>query len=457
MLFLPLVDVFGDAETVDCFSQASHVRAWLEVERALAAAQSEHGVIPTEAAAAIDAVARPEHVDLARLNERTLVVGYPILPLLEQLSGRSDEAARYLHWGATTQDIMDSGLALVCGRALDRIDVLTRAFGDGLARLADEHRGTVMPGRTHAQPAVPIALGGKLAVFVAELTRHVERLHAARRRAVVVQLFGAAGTAAALGETSRAVRRGVAERLGLGVVDVPWHIARDGLAEVGFVLAALAATCGKLAREVIELSRPEIGELAEVAGDHRGASSTMPQKANPIGSEAVVGMSILAAQHAGALLVALQGTHERAAGEWQAEWDALPLVFAAAGGALATAGHVVDGLRVFPKRMRENLERDGGSIMAEAAMMAVADVVGRGAAHALVYDASVLVRTKGVTLRAALDQTLEREVLAALPPLDSVLDPARYLGETDAIVTASLDGWEQVTRGDGAEAGTARP
>jgi 3-carboxy-cis,cis-muconate cycloisomerase len=157
MVFLPLADVFGDDQLEVCFSQTALVGAWLEVERALAATQAELGVIPVEAAAAIDAVAVPEHIDLGLLNERTRVVGYPILPLLEQLAGRSESAARHLHWGATTQDVMDTGLALVCSRAIDRIDVLARGLGDALARLADEHRTTVMPGRTHAQPAVPIA------------------------------------------------------------------------------------------------------------------------------------------------------------------------------------------------------------------------------------------------------------------------------------------------------------
>src|SRR5258708_7864574 len=197
MVFLPLVDVFGDEELTGCFSQDSLVGAWLEVERALALAQAEHGVIPAAAAAAIEAMAVPERIDLDRLNEATLVVGYPILPLLEQLGELSDDVARYVHWGATTQDIMDTGLALVCCRALARVDVLVHTFGEELARLAREHRATVMPGRTHAQPAVPITFGAKAAVLLAELTRHVERLHAARRRLAVVQLFGAAGAAAA--------------------------------------------------------------------------------------------------------------------------------------------------------------------------------------------------------------------------------------------------------------------
>ena len=296
---------------------------------------------------------------------------------------------------------------------------------------------------------MPITFGGKLAVWLAELTRHRERIRGARERAAVVQLFGAAGTAAALGPQSRAVRHGVAERLGLGAVDVPWHTARDGVAEVGFVLAATAGTCGKLAREVIELSRPEIGEVREEGGHLRGASSTMPQKENPVGSEAVVGLSILAAQHAGTLLAAMQGTHERAAGEWQAEWDALPLTCAAAAGALAGARSVVAGLGVFPERMRANLDEEGGSIMAEAAMMAVADVVGRADAHALVSEASSAARREGLSLQSALEQVLEPDILTAIAPLADLLEPASYLGETDEIVTNALAGWAHATSAGG--------
>src|SRR5437667_639917 len=308
-MFSPLVDVFGDQEVIRLFSEESLVAAWLEVERALAEAQAELGVIPSEAAREIAAAAVPEHVDLAALREQTLVVGYPILPLLDQIVRRSPVAGRHLHRGATTQDVMDTGLALLGGRALDRIESVVRTLGDGLATLAEDHRRTVMPGRTHAQPAVPIAFGGKVAVWLSELAGHLERLRSARAQLAVVQLFGAARTAAALGPRSREVRHAVARRLGLRAVDVPWHTARDGVAEAGFALAALAGLCGRLAREVVELSRPEIGELREEGGRHRGASSTMPQKANPIGSEAVIGMSLLASQHVGALLVALQGTH----------------------------------------------------------------------------------------------------------------------------------------------------
>jgi 3-carboxy-cis,cis-muconate cycloisomerase len=456
-MFLPLVDWFGDDETVALFSEGSLVEAWLSVERALAATQAELGVIPAEAAALIEAVAVSDNIDLVELRARTLVVGYPILPLLEQLGDRSPEAARHLHWGATTQDIMDTGLALLGGRAFARIEALTQGLGDELAAMAETHRATVMAGRTHAQPAVPITFGGKLAVWLAELTRHLERLRAARARFAVVQLFGAAGTAAALGPRSRSVRHGLAERLGLGMVDVPWHAARDSVAEAGSVLAAAAGTCGKLAKEVIELSRPELGELREAGGHPRGASSTMPQKANPIGSEAVVGLSILAAHQSGAVLAALQGTHERSAGEWQAEWDALPLLFASTAGALAGTRRLMEGLQVFPGRMRENIAADNGLIMAEAAMIALAGVVGRAAAHEVVVESSSVARAERISLREALERALDTEKLAALPPLGDVLDAGSYLGESDSIVTAAVEAWGEVRTGSSPPAGTARP
>lgn len=456
-LFLPLVDVFGDEEILELFSEDALVEVWLEVERALAAAQSELGVVPVEAAAAIAAEATADKVDLSRLRAQTRVVGYPILPLLEQIKAASSpDVARYLHWGATTQDVMDTGLALTLARALDRVETLERTLGDAIASKAQEHRATVMPGRTHGQHAVPITFGGKLAVWLAELERHLRRLRAARECAAVVQLFGAAGTGAALGPENRELRRRLAARLSLGTVDVPWHTARDGFAEVGFVVAAAAMTCGKIGGEVIELSRPEVGELREAGGHHRGASSTMPQKANPIDSETVVGLSVLAAQQVPALLAAMRAGHERSAGEWQVEWDAIPVIIAAGGGALAGAARVVSGLQVFPERMGANLELEGGLIMAEAVMMAAAPVVGRGPAHDLVYQACATARHEGLVLADAIRRELGPELVAALPTLETLLDPTQYLGETDAIVTTALDGWTRAITPARPEAGTAR-
>lgn len=439
--FLPLVSVFGDPETGELLSERAAIRAWLDVESALVAAQASLGIVPLEAARQVEARTKSVFIDEAALHEGTRLVGYPILPLLSQVGLDAPEVAATIHWGATTQDIMDSGLALVLRRALARIEILVIEVGDAVAILADRHRGTAMVGRTHGQPAVPTTFGAKVAVWIAELARHCDRLRAARERAAVLSLFGAAGTSAAYGPQSREVRRLVADRLGLAAIDVPWHTARDNVAEVGFVLAAISATCGKIAGEVIDLSRPEIGELRERDGDHRGASSTMPQKANPIACETVVGMSSLAAQQVPALLAAMRAGHERAAGEWQIEWDSVPMVVALTAGCLANTRDMFSGLSVFPDRMRTNLGIDGGTIVAERVMIRLATRIGRAAAHDLVYEACAVARHTGIGFGDALLRTLDPHLLEELGPLDDLLDPESYLGETLAVVDAALEIW----------------
>lgn len=448
--FLPLVTLFGDEVVAGHFSERSQVQAWLRVEYALAETQAALGIIPAEAATAIVSEATIEKVNFERLRERTKIVGYPIMPLLDELSSQSSpEVGSYIHWGATTQDIMDTGLMLQMGPVVNRVKLLALDLGDILAARAHQHRATIMAGRTHAQQAVPISLGGKLAVWLAELDRHLHRLSDLYGRLLVVQLFGAGGTGAGFGPASKDVRHGVARLLDLGCVDVPWHTARDNIAEVGCVLAAMGSTCGKIAREVVDLSRSEIAEVREEVGWHRGASSTMPQKTNPIASEAVIGMSALAREHVPALLSAMVGNHERAAGEWQIEWDSLPLICTLVAGCLNLAGQILDKLQVFPDRMEANLAADGGMIMAEAVMMALAPVVGRDRSHELVYGACAQARHQGITLLESLRASLDEDLLARLPPLHGLLKPSHYVGESDGIVQAAIDQWRNNWRRDG--------
>jgi 3-carboxy-cis,cis-muconate cycloisomerase len=443
--FLLLGAVFGDPELDQLFSESALVESWLEVERELAIVQAELGIIPHDAAAEITRQAVVERVDFDRLRASTFRVGYPILPLIEQIAAGSPAfVADYLHWGTTTQDVMDTGLVLQIRRALNRVEELTIALGCGLEALSRRHIATVMPARTHAQQAVPTTLGVKLAVWLDELGRHLARLDAARTRALVVQLFGAAGTAAALGPHSREVRHRLAERLEIGAVDIPWHTARDNLAEVGFVLASIAATCGKIAREIIELSRTEVGEVRERAGAGHGSSSTMPQKVNPILSETVVAMSALARDRLAGTLAAMQGTHERSAGEWQIEWDAIPSLFSLAGGCLKNLVLVFETLEVFPERMRSNFERDGGMVMAEAVMMALAPRAGRLRAHELVTVACHRAREEDRALADVLADTLDPELRAALPPLEELLAPETYLGEAATIVASARERWSKM-------------
>ena len=444
--YLPLLATFGDSAMATVFGEEGAIAAWLEVERALAAAEAELGVISADAAAAIARAARADAIDREALREAARTVGYPILPLLEQLreatgDGMPDEVAAAIHWGATTQDIMDTALVLQIRAALERIEELSVGLGDHLAALARDHRSTVMAGRTHAQQAVPTTFGAKIAVWLAELGRHLDRLDSLRARVLVVSLFGAAGTGAALGPASRGVRHALARQLGLRAVDVPWHTARDGIAEFGFVLGSIAATCGKIGREVIELSRPEIAEVREAAGHHRGASSTMPHKANPISSEVVVGMSILAAHQASSLLSAMAAGHERSAGEWQVEWDAVPGLAALAAGCLLNALEIAAGLTVFPERMRANLLVDGGMLMSEGVMMKLAVHVGRSRAHDIVYGACLEAGRSGRALLDVLPERLDPALLAALPPLGQLTSPDSYLGEAEQTVDTALDLW----------------
>jgi 3-carboxy-cis,cis-muconate cycloisomerase len=438
-----LLDTFGDAEMATVFSEAETVRGWLAVERALAVAQAEAGLIPGDAASAITRRIDGLTVAEGALDEGFRHVGYPIVRLLSLVGDDAPpEVGAWLHWGATTQDIMDTGQALQLRAALARLEMLLTGLGDGLSRLATSHRDTVMAGRTHGQQAVPTTFGAKVAVWLAEVGRQLDRLREARPRICVIELFGAGGTSAAMGPQARWVRHAVATSLGLAPVDVPWHVARDAIAEACFLAASINGTCVRVAREVADLARTEIGEVREPLTRGRGASSTMPQKANPILSEVVIGMGTIAASLLPAALAAMQGRHERAAGEWQVEWDVVPTVCCLAAGSLVALTTVVGGLVVDEDRMRANLGQDGGLIMAEALMMALAPATGRAEAHHLVYDLSARARAADRSLREVVAADLPAELAARLPAVDSMLDPARYTGEAGDIVDAAVAGWQ---------------
>lgn len=436
-----LTRVFGDPVMAAIFSEERMVEGWLRAEAALARAQAAHGVIEPAEADAIDAAATLESVDLGALWRETRNVGYPILPLVRMIVAALPEGVpARVHYGATTQDIMDTGLALQMRDAARRVDELVAAFGAHLATTMDEHRRTVLAARTHAQQAVPTTLGTKLAVLLVELSRQRERLAAVLPRVAQVSLFGAGGTSAALGDSAAEIRAEMAALLELGTSDVPWHVARDAVAELGLVFASVCASCARFAREVVNLSRTEIGELSEPAGYHRGASSTMPQKANPIGSEVVIGMATVAGALAGSLFGAMQAGHERAAGEWQVEWEAIPSLATLAAGAARAAGEVAEGLQVFADAMRRNLERVDGFVMAEAHMMRLAPEVGRERAHDAVYDAVREARSSGETL----EDVLARMGLAENG--GARIAPEDYVGQPDRVCDAALEAWHAADR-----------
>ena len=439
---LPLLGVFGEPRFVEAFSADRTIKAWLEVEVALARAQAEHGVIPASAAETIRRELAAVVIDLAQLADGTRLVGYPILPLLQQLARTSPEVSAWLHYGATTQDIMDTAVVLLLRDVCTDMAAVGASLGGALAALAETHRATPMAGRTHGQQAVPITFGMKVAGWLEELGRSLVRLGEARAAAEVVQLYGAAGTSAAYGPLSAETRRQAAEILGLGCDDEPWHSIRDRLAALAAALGVLAAAMSRIALEVIDLARSEIAEVREGGGRLAGASSTMPQKANPILSETIVGLSGMACALSAVPLRAMTGRHERSAGEWQMEWDSLPLLVAYTGSAVARCGDLIDGLHVDAERMAANLEVDGGLIMAEALMMQLAPLLGRHEAHEVVYDLSARARAAGISLAEAARAYAAEQDFGE----DLRLDPADYLGEADAIVATAVKRWRDTHR-----------
>lgn len=438
-----LIAVGGDDAVAAIFTERRAVHGWLEVEAALAYGLAKAEVIDGARAERIAAACRLDVVDMDRLWSETAMVGYPIFPLVRMIcDALDDDDAGFVHFGATTQDIMDSALALQLRDAGLRLIELVDAFGDALAALVERHEHTVMAGRTHAQQAVPTTFGAKCAGFLAELGRHRVRLVTAVRDVATASLYGAGGTSAALGNRAQVVRTELASRLRLSVSPVPWHVARDRPAQLVLTGAMISATCVRFAREIIDLARTEVGEVAEVDGIYRGASSTMPQKANPIASELAVGFGVMAQAAAGVMFRASEAGHERSAGEWQAEWQAVPQACAAIAGSLRAAANVADGLRVFPDRMLANLELDGGRIMAEAYMIALAAELGREHAHEAVYKAVRDSRDEGVGLIEALENGLPPDVWKAVAA--TLPTPAQYLGETSAICAAALSQWRAV-------------
>ena len=438
-IFSMLHRTFGDAAMEAVFSEPATVEGWLRTEAALARAQAHVGELEPERAEAIAAVCRLDDVDLPALWADTSNVGYPILPLVRQLTERLPEQARgSLHYGATTQDIMDTGLSLQLVAAIERLAALTDELGEALAAQTERHADAVMAGRTHGQQAVPTTLGAKLATFLWQVVRWRRELPALREAVGLVSLHGAAGTSAGFGPRVDEVRADMAGQLELALPDGPWHVTRDGLASFAGACARASAVCARLAREVIDLSRTEIGEVNESAGHHRGASSTMPQKANPIDSEAVVGLAVNAAAAAGTMYRAMEAGHERSAGEWQVEWHSLPQVAVLAAGCLLVAARVVREMTVDQERMAANLDLEQGRTLAEAYMFQLAPELGREKAHDLVYEAALASKTRHVELEEAL-----REVAAD----DAVIGgfrPADDTGQARDEAVGAVAGWRSL-------------
>ncbi|GIX09373.1 adenylosuccinate lyase family protein [Elioraea sp.] len=433
-------DMVGTRAMRAVFDDAALVARWLEVEAALARAEARLGVIPEEAGRAIEAAARRIVIDWERLRRETENVGYPILPLVHQLAEEAGEAGRYVHWGATTQDIMDTATVLQIRAALDLVAADIEALRGILADLARAHRDTPMAGRTHLQQALPVTFGYKAAVWLSMLDRHAERLTQLRPRVEMGQFAGAAGTLASLGDRGLAVQEALCAELGLAVPPITWHVARDGIAEAVALLGLVTGSLAKVATDVALMMATEFGgEVMEPFVPGRGASSTMPQKRNPISCELILATAKAVRQQVGLALDAMLADFERATGPWHLEWLAVPEAFILSAGCLAQARFLLAGLEVHPDRMRANLALSRGLIAAEAVMMAVAPALGRQRAHDLVYAACRAALARDIPLAEALAGFPELvEALGGPAGVAARCDPATYLGLAPAMVDRML-------------------
>ena len=431
-------DVFSTPAMRAVFSDDALLKAYVQAEVALAMAQGETGVIPREAAEAITQQAPTIVLDRGQLKSDTENVGYPIVGLVRQLSQELGESGRYLHWGATTQDIMDTATVLQLREAVILIEAQLADVMTTLAGLARLHRDTPMAGRTHLQQALPITFGHKAAIWLSSLQRSAERLAQAKPRALQAQLGGAAGTLASLGDRGLDVRAAYARALGITEPDITWHVARDGLVEMVQTLAVICGALGKIGYDVMILMATEIGEVFEPFSSHRGASSTMPQKRNPISSEILLANAKASRDAASLMLDAMVQDLERATGPWHCEWLSLPQACLLTAGSLAQAQFMLSGLIVEPAAMKKNLDSTRGLIVAEAVMMGLAPALGRQSAHDEVYAACRDAFERGDGL---LDALLRRPAIASALPreqLAALCEPSNYLGTAAQMVDRVL-------------------
>lgn len=435
--------VFGHLWSTDelraVFDDDGRFQSWLDILAALAEAQAEVGLVPGEAAAAIRRCARVELVDLARVAAEARATGHSTLGLIRVLQQVLPEAAReWVYYGATVQDLSDTWTAQCMGTVGDVVARdLARAEAAALS-LAARHRDTVMCGRTHGQPGLPVTFGFKAAVWAAELGRHRTRLAEGRRRWEVVQLGGALGTMEFWGDRALPLLDAFAARLGLGVPDIAWITARDGVAEFVGLLALVTATLAKIGNEVYELQRPEIGELAEPFTPGQVGSITMAHKRNPELSEQLGTLARVVRANATVAVEGMLQEHERDGRAWKAEWAVFPEACLLTGVSLQLGCRLLEGVTVHADRMRANLDAQHGYVLSEPVLRKLSDRVGKHAAHRLVYDAAMAGVERGISFSEALLH--DPAVMKHLDDDDvaACLDIGRAVGAAPAFVDRIL-------------------
>ena len=432
-------DIFFTAPMWLIFADENRIQKYLDIEAALARAQARLGIIPQDACDEICRHCSLQEYDFARLKAQTERIGYPVLPVVQQLVGLCrDGLGEWCHWGATTQDITDTATILQIREALDLVEADIVGIADALAGLARRYRDTPMAGRSNLQQAVPITFGYKCATWLAAFERHRQRLGEMRPRVLVGEFGGAAGTLSSLGTRGLDVQAALMKELGLGQPEIAWHTVRDRIAEVGCFLGLVTGICGKIAFDVKLMMQTEVEEVYEPFHEGRGSSSTMPQKRNPISCVYITATTSLVRQLVAALLDAMVEDHERATGPWEIEWIAVPEIFSLAAGALAQTRFMVSGLVVDEKKMRANLDITRGLIVSEAVMMGLGPHIGRQYAHDLVYDICRQVVATGRTLLDLLAENKEVAKHLDRAALEKLCDPANYLGQAGEMVDRVL-------------------
>ena len=434
--------LFTTEKMREIFSDRARLQGMLDFEAALARAEARAGILPAKAASAITTQCHSGSYDLETLGAASALAGNPAIPLVRELTARvaarDAEAARFVHWGATSQDAMDTGLVLQLRAALEAIDADLARLADALASLAQKHARTPLAGRTWLQQGPPVTLGLKAAGWLSAVERHHARIAQARADVATLQFGGAVGTLAALGDEGMKVATALAEDLRLALPELPWHAQRDRIAAVATALGLLVGTLGKIARDVSLLMQSEIAEALEPSGPGRGGSSTMPHKRNPVASAVILAAAARVPSMVAIMLGAMVQEHERGLGGWHAEWETLPEICLITAGALARAIEVVGGLEVDPKKMAADLDTRHGLIMAEAMSIALAAHLGRQAAHELVESACKRAVRERKHLRDVLaaDARVKKHLSDAA--LDRALDPARYTGQAGEFIARAL-------------------
>jgi 3-carboxy-cis,cis-muconate cycloisomerase len=441
--------LFRSEEVEKWLSDRTCLQAMLSFEAALAKAESHAGVIPKSAVQAISQQCKAPLFDLDALSRAAKSAGNTAIPVVKALTAlvakNNAEAAGYVHWGATSQDVIDTGLILqLCG-ALTCIAADIDKLAHALAELATEHRSTVMVGRTWMQHASPTTFGAKVAGWLDAIDRHRARLRETQARCLVLQFGGAVGTHAALDGKGDEVAKYLAQELKLPLAEIPWHSHRDRVAEIATTLGLLVGTLGKIASDISLLAQTEVAEVFEPAEKGRGGSSTMPHKRNPVACAAVLSAATRVPGLVGTMLAAMPQEHERGLGGWHAEWETLPEVVSLAGGAAHTMAALAPRLDVDPERMRQNLDETHGLIFAEAVSMALAKKIGKAKAHETVEAACNTSRKDGRHLRDVVDEEPSISKHFSTEEIDGLFDAQNYLGLAEEFVDRVVEASNKTT------------